>query len=679
MSKDSQDPVSNKSCAASDPANAPANNSANAPEVAENEKPKAATPPEKDPKNAPPESQSDAKKENENENENKKRAEEKEAEEREEEKEADDEEEEEEETPKCMVLFRPHEGFHGEYGFDWIRKADEKIKTMTLKEGTVSSEKGNDVDTKDLLGKYNNTGCTKTTNTCGVFTHCRSLKWNNKKVCVDTNRWSTNFIKSEERIYRNLLKNFANIPIQGFDEDDPVPDDYRVPVLTVVKGETITLTIRAFIKDKALEEGLYWKYNKRDKKNNKGIFEFISGEPKVENGKIGNWQKNIEFKLKCYEEFSEDEYIEVYYDNKETNDTNKLCGKLRILANAEKHHTKIKVVFVRVKVNIGNIPKPLAPIAKFFTVGCVGKFRDDDYTTLKNTLQQGHVFIEKDNSSKYPEVELDLSPCEKDFKQEYVDATSSPAKIKSSGLIVYLNSKLDEKYKNEKGAGKYANYFKIYSINEKEEDQSMGFSVVGTNTCVIFKGCDTLTVPHELLHALGLSHTFVHKDVAKYSQRLIDASSKLAKDCKKERDEYLQNAKDYEKERNNYLTSAKDYEKKRDEYYLKLENSNETEKEKYLKLAKDSEEKRKEALKLANDSETKGKEAFERANSKEEERKKSSERAEFYKKRKCMQENALFTYKATETDNVMDYSHYRNINNANTFYWQWKLINKHIS
>jgi len=41
--------------------------------------------------------------------------------------------------------------------------------------------------------------------------------------------------------------------------------------------------------------------------------------------------------------------------------------------------------------------------------------------------------------------------------------------------------------------------------------------------------------------------------------------------------------------------------------------------------------------------------------------------------------NALFTYEAMETDNVMDYSHIVGMRVKSTFYWQWIIINKNIS
>ena len=38
-------------------------------------------------------------------------------------------------NPKCYAIFRPHEKWKGEYGFDWVRFRDEQIKTINGKKG----------------------------------------------------------------------------------------------------------------------------------------------------------------------------------------------------------------------------------------------------------------------------------------------------------------------------------------------------------------------------------------------------------------------------------------------------------------------------------------------------------------------------------------------------------------
>jgi hypothetical protein len=68
---------------------------------------------------------------------------------------------------------------------------------------------------------------------------------------------------------------------------------------------------------------------------------------------------------------------------------------------------------------------------------------------------------------------------------------------------------------------KYDTYFKVYAVDEKcDGGDTLGFSVPGTNSCIVFSGHNKATVSHELLHSLNLPHTFVAKEIdanAKYT------------------------------------------------------------------------------------------------------------------------------------------------------------------
>ena len=98
------------------------------------------------------------------------------------------------------------------------------------------------------------------------------------------------------------------------------------------------------------------------------------------------------------------------------------------------------------------------------------------------------------------------------FGNEFKRKFARRGKMKESGnnqLLWYLNEKL----KKQKG-DIYDNYYKVYSIDE-EHESSNGFSIPSKplNACVVFKGHASYDVPHELMHVLGLYHTFTHKDL----------------------------------------------------------------------------------------------------------------------------------------------------------------------
>jgi len=477
-------------------------------------------------------------------------------------------------TPRCIVLFRPHTSYEGEYGFDWIRKASENVKT-------INGTKGNDVDSVDLLGTHINTGCTKAW-TCSQLNNCidQTQNPNNKcldtafliskvnfsdkqpanshcksrpqigtdcsqstncfdatanpqqkctdyskylalfdninkycspcgaacfsevlnptKVCQDPNSWSQyNFQKDKDApapnnglMLRSLKRNFKpSTAIVGF-----IDHDYQVPILTVMpdsnNNNPITIKMMVFIKDKALETGLFWK-------SSTDIFT-LAFPNSINKNDIDKWQE-VDFTLKCEKTFSRDEMIEVFYDNPAKNDSAKLCGRLRVLANDTPHQKKENVVLVRVSVDIGN-------------GGTTGSFANDE-KALENILKQGYVFI-KNSTGSFIYEDLNLATWVSDFINLYVDSSVTPKKLKYDGtLLDFLNSKLDSKYND---------YLKVYSFEERCAGYG-GFALSNKKACVIFKGRTKETAPHELLHVFKMPHTFVAKEIVKES----DVASKL--------------------------------------------------------------------------------------------------------------------------------------------------------
>jgi len=84
--------------------------------------------------------------------------------------------------PKTILHFRPHGNWAGEYGFDWIRVND-------------VSNKGNDHESKEILGKYINTGCTKKWS-CPQIDTCINPASNPNKKCLETS-----FLNNKRNLY----------------------------------------------------------------------------------------------------------------------------------------------------------------------------------------------------------------------------------------------------------------------------------------------------------------------------------------------------------------------------------------------------------------------------------------------------------------------------------------------
>ena len=371
---------------------------------------------------------------------------------------------------KCYVLFRPHSAWKGEYGFDWIR-------FKQYKDSTVNGEKGNDFDTKNILGIYSST-CNKTG--CDYRTQCQL---SGKNVCIDINSWSSTFSKdvnNNETQYKNLCGKFTVKQIKGWDDITY----FDTPIMTILSSEkSVKIKLKVVIKDAPID-GLFWDYDKK-------IFK-LDFPQSIDTKKEG--VQDIEFNLTCNQSFATNQTIAVYCDKEKT----KLCGSLKILANYESFQRKIDAILVKVKLDIGN-------------GSSTGNF-NGGLSEVTNILKQAYVTL-NDNSDA---VKLLNIP---NFNQNYI-LDDGELSVKLDGnLLTYLNgivNGLDNKY---------TNYFKVYAIAEKcNAGKTLGFSVPGTDSCVVFSGHNNSTVPHELLHSLKLPHTFVAKDTdsnAKYTYEAL--------------------------------------------------------------------------------------------------------------------------------------------------------------
>jgi len=370
--------------------------------------------------------------------------------------------EEIEKKPCCIVLFRPDKDYSGQYGFDWIRKSEEKIET-------INGLKGNDLDTEYLLGKYIVDNCKENRKECVNKKDCVP------KYCLSWGGWSDVFEHDKEKLkdkgsmFRDLLSIFKPYRIFGFS------DEYREPVLTIMPGSefALTLLLKVFIKDKELEKDIEWEYDKDCL--------FVSELKSFSGSKINEWT-DWKIDVECLKEFSKDQYVKVYYDGN-------LCGSLRILANDSSHHTKVNVLLVNVECRGESL-----------------ELDEQEISTMNKFLKQGYVFI------NYEKTFLNLNG-DSLFETLYIDVNKNGGeegglyriKDDNGSLLIYLNHKIDAITK-----GKYKNYIKIYSFFQKFNGKARGWSY--GKSIVLFGNRFDEALPHEILHSLNLPHTFSSKE-----------------------------------------------------------------------------------------------------------------------------------------------------------------------
>ena len=213
----------------------------------------------------------------------------------------DYETEKEEIKSKCMVKFRPHNKWQGEFGFDWLREGD-------------SGQLG-DTWFRKIMGRYYNETSFST-----LFT--------------DTNRWG--YFKKEPNMYDRKLRLYTNLQI-NWKSVKGKPYLYPVPMLTLLKGNIATFNLKLEIKEKP----------------KKLTFEFANdattylelNKTEITDIREGKYTLYNQLSIKCIKEFDDIQILYVKADDK-------ICGAMKIHPNTSQFRKNINVVFITVGTNI---------------------------------------------------------------------------------------------------------------------------------------------------------------------------------------------------------------------------------------------------------------------------------------------------------------------------------------
>ena len=380
--------------------------------------------------------------------------------------------------PKVLVDFRPHKGWSGEFGFDWMRLEDTKI------DGDVEYEKN--------VGEY---GAIYATQPGAVFT-------------------AKNF-KDLEKLY-----NPENI--NGRKDAGGALMKYYTPWLSLYREPNAKVAPEAKLEllgDVDHEpDKLYLEFKKE-------YFD-VSGaqdspdDPKLKildlptafMAKTSKGKPNkTDISLQCISTFSKDQTIKVWsVKNKPdgTPDKPLLSGRLKVKANSKKERRVSKIVFVNVITNINGLANPVDGIA------ATNKITQKDYLApfLKQALVKPDVVSEdfKLFDSAKPEVQTLIK--EYTFTRAGIKQFNKYSNSRGDDLVVFLNKKFDA----EPVFAKYKDHFKVFFLGEKggymykSQYKGLGGHANGipSKQCVMYANPMKFFVAHELMHCMGLYHSF---------------------------------------------------------------------------------------------------------------------------------------------------------------------------
>lgn len=347
---------------------------------------------------------------------------------------------------KCLVMFRPHGNWKGEYGFDWLRLGDSGLNSDPKWFG-------------EIVGRHY-TDASYTT------------------IFPNTNSWSV-FFKQDRNLYDKILRSYKSIIIPWKPKINGNPYLYPIPIMTMLKGGNHKLTLKIEISKKPK------KLFVRQQKSDSNYFNLNNSNLEIR-GDNQNYSIYNKLEIECIKSFNKDQIIEVVADTE-------ICGRLKILANDPSRYRFIPIVFVEIKTKFGGKEIQGSAVRggeSFFLQG----------------MKQAYTFPK---NGKVEYVGMDMkSHIEKEYcNKEGIKKTTG--KFNKMKIEDYLDKYLNKLYNNKYNDYFKLYFLDIYYPGPYPGSIVQGYSPsLNCKHVMLFKGHDKSTLAHETMHAMGLPHTF---------------------------------------------------------------------------------------------------------------------------------------------------------------------------
>ncbi|MFL0096084.1 hypothetical protein V2574_15375, partial [Tenacibaculum maritimum] len=381
--------------------------------------------------------------------------------------------------PKVIVGFRPSKNYDGEYGFDYMRDQADKKDKLTY---------------KDILGT-------------------------NYEYDKTKKKWVEKFKKYTTDTQYNDLKDihYKTITFPWYKDAKRKEKEYLQSWLSMYPKQIVTLSLQIETIENPKKLDLTFEYDKTLFKLNTDTL------PAQRKGKK---RLKDHLTIECLKAFSTDQTIKVIYQKRQ-------LGQLNILKNNKANRKKVNVVFVEVETELVS-GKP-----KFGNI--INKTGRPEKEMLTRYLQQAYTKLELD------EITFNLTQSDPITKKpKYPDFN------KNYTLLDLKKKKILNKYHNKGGDSlaefmektlnkehpKYKDYFKVFFFGDRGGRKDKAKRIQGlagyaknfnTQSAIMFAGKRKATVTHELLHCMGLRHSFDDRATYGYkkkaTQNIMDYSS----------------------------------------------------------------------------------------------------------------------------------------------------------
>ena len=380
--------------------------------------------------------------------------------------------------PKAIVDFRPSKKYNGEYGFDYMRNKSDKKDKLSY---------------KDILGT------------------------NETIVNRVTRKKENKFTKyPDDTKYKSLkCDHYDIVELDWHKNSDGTPYEYIQNWLTIYPGQTVTLSLQVETIENLKELDFSLEFDN-------GYFKLNKDTITAQGKKNKKKRLNDFLTIECVKEFSTDQVIKVMHGKR-------LLGQLNIRKNAKINRKKAEVVFVKVKTEIYD--------GKKITGSTQNKNGDNENVMLDKFLKQAYTSLDF-NIQEFDLTELNTTTNKlkyPDFNKDFLlldKSQTPPEKIlnkyhntdQSKNLVKFMEAKFNTAYPQ------YTNHFKVFFFADRGGRKVFKWETVGgrkvrkdtgkiaglggyakainSQAVIVFSGRSEATVTHELLHAIGLHHSF---------------------------------------------------------------------------------------------------------------------------------------------------------------------------
>ena len=255
---------------------------------------------------------------------------------------------------------------------------------------------------------------------------------------------------------------------------------YTVPNMTLIEGETAYLdTITEVLE---IPDSMHYEYDTK-------TFELVILKKLTKS--VGKNYDEKAVSIKCIKKFTDNQSIKVIAvkDGKSAR-----VGQINIMANS--NLKSVNIIFIPVSHN-----------------RVQGAIKGNEITITKNALRQSYIIANIISGGSIT--------AEGRWFNFFFTKMDKGKQLMDSSNVLSIHNYLDGKFFETKENAIYKSYYRVYMLPEGTLN-GIAKDVGGVKTVAVFQNRNDSSAPHELMHAMGLYHTFDNDGKYTYKYKNTD-------------------------------------------------------------------------------------------------------------------------------------------------------------